>query len=453
MIITGRHISRRTVLRGVGVSIALPFLDAMTPAMASPAAVAASAAPTRLGFVYIPNGVSYGEWKPTTTGKDYAFSRILKPLEKHRDNLLVLTGLDCHEGNSLGDGGGDHGRAGAAYLTGVHPKKTAGADIQGGISADQIIANVVGEKTRLGSLELGCEDSRTVGNCDSGYSCAYTNSISWRSPTLPMAPETNPRVVFERLFGTEDLSLSEEERMRRLEMKKSILDVVGERTQKLLGQLGAADRRKVDEQMTAIREIEKRIEIAENDTREFEPGIDKPTGIPVEFAEYAKLMFDLQIQAFQADLTRVTTLMLGREGSVRAYPEVGVNDPHHPMTHHRNLPEMIEKVSKINTYHTELYSYFLDKMAATQDGDGSLLDHSLMVYGGGISDGNSHSHETLPTLLSGRGNGTLTPGRHIEYPAGTPIANLYMSLMERMNVPVEHFGDATGQLELLDQLS
>jgi hypothetical protein len=453
MIITGKHISRRTVLRGVGASIALPFLDAMVPAMASPAAVSASASPTRLGFAYIPNGVSYGEWLPKTTGTNFEFSRILKPLERHRERLLVLTGLDCHEGNSLGDGGGDHGRAGASYLTGVHPKKTSGADIQGGISADQIVANSVGQTTRLGSLELGCEDSRTVGNCDSGYSCAYTNSISWRSPTLPMAPETNPRIVFERLFGTEDLDLSDQERARRLEMKKSILDVVGERTQKLLGQLGAADRRKVDEQMTAIREIEKRIEIAEHDTRDFEPGIDKPTGIPVEFGEYAKLMFDLQIQAFQADLTRVTTLMLGREGSVRTYPEVGVNDPHHPTTHHRNLPEMIEKVSKINTYHTELYSYFLDKMAATEDGDGSLLDHSMMVYGGAISDGNSHSHETLPTLLFGRGGGTISPGRHIEYPAGTPIANLYLSLMDRMNVPVEHFGDATGRLELLSDLS
>jgi hypothetical protein len=268
-----------------------------------------------------------------------------------------------------------------------------------------------------------------------------------------MAPETNPRVVFERLFGDEDLSISEAERARRLEMKKSILDVVGDRTKQLLGNLGASDRRKIEEQMTAIREIEKRIEIAENDPTDFEPGIGKPSGIPVEFAEYAKLMYDLQIQAYLADLTRVTTFMIGREGSVRAYPEVGVNDPHHPMTHHRNLPEMIEKVTKINTYHTELFSYFLDKMAATEDGDGSLLDHSMIVYGSAICDGNAHSHENIPALLAGRGMGTLKPGRHIQYPAGTPITNLYLSLMDRMDVRVENFGDATGRLELLDQLS
>ena len=453
MIITRKHLSRRTVLRGLGAAISLPFLDAMTPAMADAATTKATASATRLGFVYIPNGVTYPEWKPAATGSSYEFTRILKPLERHRENMMVLSGLDCHMANALGDGGGDHGRSGAAFLSGVHPKKTAGADILAGVSADQIVAQVVGQKTRLGSLELGCEDSRTVGNCDSGYSCAYTNSISWRSPTLPMAPETNPRVVFERLFGDEDLSISEAERARRLEMKKSILDVVGDRTKQLLSDLGASDRRKIEEQMTAIREIEKRIEIAENDPTDFEPGIGKPSGIPVEFAEYAKLMYDLQIQAYLADLTRVTTFMVGREGSVRAYPEVGVNDPHHPMTHHRNLPEMIEKVTKINTYHTELFSYFLDKMAATEDGDGSLLDHSMILYGSAICDGNAHSHENIPALLAGRGMGTLKPGRHVQYPAGTPITNLYLSLMDRMDVHVENFGDATGRLELLDQLS
>jgi hypothetical protein len=452
MINTGKHLSRRTMLRGLGVAIGLPVLDAMAPALAAPAARRAGKAPMRLAFTYIPNGVTMKEWKPVATGADFEFTRILKPLESFRKDLYVISGLDCRNGNSLGDGGGDHARAGASYLTGVHPKKTSGADIQAGISVDQFAAGKVGNETRLPSLELGCEDSRTVGNCDTGYSCAYTNSISWRGPSTPLPPETNPRIIFERLFGTEDLSLDPATRARRNLLRKSILDVVGDRTQTLMGTLGAADKRKIDEYLTSIREVERRIEMAEHDNREFTPDVEKPAGIPPTISAYMKLMFDLQILAFQADLTRVSTLMLGREGSVRTYPEIGINDPHHPLTHHRNLPDMIEKVTRINCHHAELFAYYLGKLKSTADGDGTLLDNAMVVYGSGINDGNSHSHEDLPLVLAGRGAGSLKPGRHIQFAKGTPMTNLYLSLLERMDVHPEKIGDSTGKLTTLTDL-
>ena len=452
MIVTGKHLSRRTLLRGLGTSLALPMLDSMVPALgvAATATDGAKQAPLRLEFTYIPNGVNYAAWKPVGEGVGYAFSPTLKPLEKYREDLMVLTGLDLHNGNALGDGGGDHARAGASYLTGVHCKKTTGADIKGGVSADQIAAQQM--KTRLTSLELGCEDSRTVGNCDSGFSCAYTNSISWRNPTMPMPPETNPRVVFERLFGSDNLKVDEATKARRNLLRTSILDVVGERSKQLMGEVGPADRRKLDEYMTGIREVERRIQMAESTPNQFKPQMDAPSGVPVEFAEYAKLMFDLQILAFQADLTRVSTFMIGREGSVRTYSEIGVADPHHPITHHQNKAEFLAKVAKINLFHVELFSYYVEKMKATQDGDGSLLDHSMVIYGGGLNDGNRHEHENLPTVLVGRGNGKLKPGRHVVYPAGTPMTNLYMSLLDHMDVRPETIGDSTGKLQHLSSL-
>jgi hypothetical protein len=392
------------------------------------------------------------DWTPTGVGSDFAMSRILKPLEPFKNDLMVLSGLDHHQANALGDGGGDHARAGACFLTGVHPKKTAGADIQAGISVDQIAARSLGATTKVASLELGCEDSRTVGACDSGYSCAYTNSISWRGPQTPMPPETNPRIVFERLFGDDDFSATPEERQRRAATRKSILDLVNSRTQRLVQDLGAADKRKLDEYLTGVREIEQRIQLAEKDSRQFRPDIEKPSGVPVAFADYIKLMFDLQVLAFQADATRVSTLLFGREASVRTYAEVGVTDPHHPLSHHRNLPENIEKLTKINTLHTSLFAYFLEKMKATKDGDGSLLDHSIIVYGSAIADGNSHSHNDLPVLVAGRGNGQLKSGRHIQYAKGTPMTNLYVTLLDRMNVQTEKLGDSTGKLEYLSEV-
>jgi hypothetical protein len=451
MIITRKRLPRRTFLKGMGTALALPMLDAMAPAAAS---VVGSTGRTntravRLAFVYVPNGIVMKDWTPKGVGQDFEFTRILKPLEAFRQDLFVLSGLDDHNGNALGDGPGDHARAGASILTGVHCKKTAGADIQAGISADQIAAQKVASETRFPSIELGCEDSRTVGNCDSGYSCAYTNSISWRTPTTPMPPELNPRMAFERLFGTADLSLDPATRARRAEYRKSILDLVREDTQKLIGTLGPTDRRKMDEYLSAVREIEQRIERAEKDQHTLTPQIEKPAGIPILFPDYAKLMYDLLVVAFQADLTRVATLMIGREGSMRVYPEIGIPDPHHPLTHHRNNAEWIEKVAQINCLHTELFAYFIGKLKSTQDGAGTLLDHAMIVYSSGLSDGNRHTHEYLPVLLAGRGGGGLKPGRHIVYKPGAPITNLYLTLLDRMGVRPEKMGDSTGHLDHL----
>jgi hypothetical protein len=454
--ITRNQMPRRTFLKGAGVTIALPVLDAMTPAFAGSAN---GKTPLRLSFVYVPNGIVMSEWSPQTRGRDFELTRILKPLAAFREEILVLSGLDDHNGNALGDGAGDHARAGAAYLTGVHCRKTMGADIQNGVSADQIAAQQLASLTRLPSIELGCEDSRTVGNCDSGYSCAYTNSISWRGPTTPMPPEVNPRMAFERMFGAVDLSLDPKTRARRAEYRKSILDFVGDRTEKLVATLGPADRRKIDEYFTAIREIETRIEKAEEATSEDSPSLEKPAGIPIDFREYVKLMYDLQVVAFQSDITRVSTLMIGREGSMRVYPEIGIPDPHHPLTHHRNNQEWIEKIIRINCLHTELFAYFLEKLKSTEDGEGTLLDHSMIVYGSGLRDGNRHEHEDLPILLAGRGetagaggSSKFKPGRHIVYPKGTPMTNLYLTLLDRMGVRPEKIGDSTGKVAHLTEI-
>ncbi|MGE0883291.1 MAG: DUF1552 domain-containing protein [Blastocatellales bacterium] len=448
MIITRKKLPRRTFLKGIGTAIALPMLDAMTPALGS-----APKPPVRLAFLYVPNGVvNIDWWRPKGEGKNFEFSRLMKPLEAFREDIFALSGLDDHNGNALGDGPGDHGRAGASFLSGVHCKKTAGADIQAGISADQVAAQAIGHQTRFASLELGCEDSRTVGNCDSGYSCAYTNSISWRTPTTPNPPEVNPRMAFERLFGTADLSLAPEVRARRAEYRKSILDLVREDTQKLVGSLGSNDRRKLDEYLFAIREIELRIEKAENDNRSITPPMEKPAGIPIGFTEYVTLMCDIQMMAFQTDLTRISTLMFAREGSMRVYPEIGINDPHHPLTHHRNIQEWIEKVARINIYHVELFAQYLKRLKETKDGDGNLLDNSMIVYGAGLCDGNRHNHEDLPILLAGRGGGSFKPGRHIVYPKGTPITNLYMTLLDRMGVQPEKIGDSTGKVAHLSEI-
>jgi hypothetical protein len=447
--VTRSHISRRMFLRGVGAAIALPFLDAMTPAFASVGRAGKS--PVRLVFAYVPNGVIMNEWTPKAVGALSEVPRILTPLKAYRDDIMILSGLADHNGNELGDGPGDHARAGASFLTGVHCKKTAGADIRNGVSADQIAARAFASETRLASLELGCEDSRTVGNCDSGYSCAYTNSISWRSPTTPVPPEVNPRLVFERLFGTEDFKLDPATRARRAGYRRSILDMVREDTQKLSGNLGQADRRKMDEYLTSVREIEVRIQNAERSNSAVAPGIEKPSGIPVAFGDYISLMFDLQLAALRADVTRVSTMMIGREGSMRTYPEINISDSHHPLTHHRNNPEFIEKVTQINTFHIGLFARFLGKMKATQDSDGTLLDNSLVVYGSGISDGNRHTHEDLPILLAGRGGG-MKPGRHLAYESETPVANLYMTLLDRAGVHPDSIGDSTGKLVQLSQV-
>src|SRR6185503_16010434 len=404
----------------------------------------------RLSFAYVPNGIIMPDWKPAAEGSAYAFTRILKPLEPLREDVLVLSGLAHNNANELGDGPGDHARAAACFLTGVHPKKTAGADIRNGVSTDQIVAQALAAETRLPSLELGCEESRTVGNCDSGYSCAYTNSISWRSETTPMPPETNPRLAFERLFGDAD-NADPAARAQRARERTSILDVVAARSRELMGQLGPADRRKLDEYQYAVREIERQIQRAETDTRQVAPPIERPSGIPETFAEYLKLMYELQVIAFQADLTRVATLMVGREGSLQSYPEIGVPDPHHPLTHHQNNPDWIEKITKVNTFHTELFSKFIGKLHSMPEGDGTVLDHSIIVYGSGISDGNEHTHEDLPVLLVGGGGG-VQGNRHVVYEANTPMTNLYLTLLDRIGVRQESIGDSTGQIAHLSEV-
>ncbi len=439
MVLMNKRLSRRTILRGLGAAVSLPLLDAMVPSFAS---TVPSGAPLRLAFVYVPNGIIMNQWTPASDGADFELPRILTPLAPHRGNVLVLSGLTQNTGRALGDAAGDHARASATYLTGVHPAKTAGAGIRAGISVDQVAASHVGAATKLPSLELALEDGRLVGNCDSGYSCAYNNTLSWRTPSLPLPPEVNPRLVFERLFGSFDENPAD--RRKRLHNETSILDYVLADTERLNSEIGAADHRKIDEYLTSVREIEQRIQVAEKDVAQTPPSFEKPAGVPADFGDYAKLMFDLMLVAFQTGTTRVSTCMLGREGSLRAYRELGISDAHHPITHHDGNPELIEKVAQINTYHLEQFAYFLGKLKSTPDGDGTLLDHSLIVYGSGLSNGNWHEHNNLPVLLAGQSG-----GRHITYPAETPMNNLHLALLDRMGVHIESLGDSNGELNVL----
>lgn len=440
-VITGKHVSRRALLRGAGVAIGLPFLEAMRPALASPSKLEKQA--RRIGVVYVPNGIVMKDWKVAAEGTDFAFTRILKPLEPFRNDITVLSGLGNQAAGKAKGGG--HAKATGSFLSATPPKFTAGPDVQAGTTFDQVAAKKWSAETRVASLQIGCEDARMVGNCDTGSSCAYTNSLSWKDPNSPLAVEVNPRSVFERLFGTVDPSLSPEVRARRALYRKSILDLTRENAQQLTPTLGATDKRKMDEYLTGIREVEKRIADAENNT--LIPPIEKPGGIPFEYSEYVKLMFDLQVIAFQADLTRVSTMMFGREGSVRTYPEIGVPDPHHPLTHHRGHPDFIEKVTKINCYHVELFSYFVGKLKATSDGDGTLLDHSAILYGSALSDGNAHSNFDLPLVVAGHAGG-IKGGRHVAAAPRTPVANLFVHMLNSAGVATESFGDSTAELNL-----
>jgi hypothetical protein len=446
--ITGKHLSRRTLLRGFGAAIALPALDAMSPAFAAGAARLGAKSPIRMTVAYVPNGIVMKDWTPAAEGADFEFTRILKPLEAYRDRLLVLSNLAQINGRPLGDGPGDHARAASTFLTGAHPRKTAGADISVGVSVDQVAAQGLGNQTRFASLELGCEDGRQVGNCDSGYSCAYSNSLSWRTPNAPNPPEINPRAVFERLFGTNTAD-DAASRAKRARYDKSILDFVLEDAHKLQGDLGATDRRKLDEYLTAVRDIERRISDSEKNNTDVVPTIDKPAGVPVDYSDHAHLMFDLQTIALQADLTRIITFMMGREGSNRTYREIGVPDAHHPITHHRNDPEMVEKVTKINCYHIEQFAYFLGKLKSIPEGDGTLLDHTIVLYGSGLSDGNRHTHHQLPVLVAGGSIAGFKSGRHVRYAPETPMNNLFLTILDRMGVPAHALGDANGELDRL----
>ena len=446
---------RRTVLRGLGATLTLPWLDAMTPAFARGAA-ARAAAPTRMAFVYVPNGIVMDQWTPPALGAATPLPadlpRILQPLAGVRDRFSVLSGLTHNGGRALGDGPGDHARAGASYLTGVHPRKTYGADIQTGVSVDQIAAGAIGDRTRLASLEIGCEEGLFGGNCDSGYSCAYSNTLSWRTPSSPMPLEISPRAVFERMFGADDVDPDPARRARRARYDRSVLDLVQEDARALQRTLGATDRRKLDEYLFSVRDIEKRIAAAEQEAA-VDPGMDRPSrGIPHSFIQHARLMSDLMAVAFEADITRIVTFMIGLELGNKVYDETGITEAHHGLTHHRGDAEKIEKITQINRFHVEQFARLLDRLALTPDGDGSLLDHSMVVYGGGISDGNRHLHEDLPTLVAGGGNGRFRPGRHLSFPEDTPMANLLVTMLDQMGVPGETVGDSTGSLAEITDL-
>lgn len=452
--ITRKQLPRRTFLKGLGAAIALPMLDVMSPVRfrgataAGAIGEAAASAAKRVAFVYVPNGIVMNHWTPTGTEPGFEFSRILKPIEAFRDHTTVVSGLNNYNADALGDGAGDHARAGAAFLSCSHPKKTGGSDIYAGVSVDQLLAQKIGSATRLKSLEVGLDDNRTVGHCDSGYSCAYTNSLSWKSPTTPLPPEASPRQLFERLFGDFDPSIDDATRARRAKYRNSILDMTRDEASKLAMNLGASDKRKVEEYLTTIREIEQRVQQAEKEPPVMQPGIEKPAGIPAEFTEHAKLMYDLQVLAWQADLTRILTMVVGREGSVRTYEQIGIPDPHHPLSHHRNDPGSLEKLARINTYHMELFAYFLDKLSKAKDGDGTLLDHSTILYGCGHSDSNQHLHTNLPILVVGGQGAATKGGRRIVAAPETPLANLYLSLIDRMGVHVDSFGDSSGRIVL-----
>ena len=458
MIITKRVLPRRTFLTGIGATVALPLLDGMIPTLGAAGKTVAKPA-KRLSFVYAPNGMYMDRWTPATEGAAYQLSPILKPLAPFRDRFLVLSGLNQNAADALpGEGrNAPHERAGATFLTGVHPRR----EVNLGISVDQIAAGELGQHTQMASLEIGLHNPDIVGNCEKGWSCAFTDTLSWRGPTTPMPIENQPRAVFERLFGE---STDPAVRLARIRKEQSLLDSVTEAATRLQISLGRSDRVRLDEYLEAIRDVERRIQLAERQTREpvlSEPAginlhtgqelpvMERPAGVPETFDEYCKLMFDLQVLAYQSDLTRVTTFMMGREQSHRAFREIGISENHHALSHHRSDSAKLEQIFRINVFHAELLAYFLDRMSSTPDGDGSLLDHSMIMYGSAISEGNEHLVQNLPILLAGGGGGLIQGGRHLRYPKDTPMTNLYLTLLDGLGIPMEKFGDSTGKLELL----
>ena len=443
MIITKMALPRRTFLRGVGATVALPLLDAMVPALSAMSRT--PAAPVRrLSFTYIPNGAIMEHWTPTAEGTAFELPRILTSLESHRDRLVVVSNLASRPAEAAeGEGSGDHARASAVWLTGVHPKRTEGADVRGGKTIDQQAADALGRDTQLRSLEVAAEDFTAVGGCDIGYACSYVNTLSWRTPTTPLPMQTDPRVVFERLFGE---GLGVEQRRHQLSQDRSILDAIVGEVGRLQTRLGVADSSRVHEYLDSVREVERRVQKMEASVSEEFALPDMPIGVPELYDDHVKLMYDLQALAFQADITRVSTFMLAREASTRTYSHIGVPDPHHAISHHGGAADKVEKHAKINAYHVSLFSYFLDKLRATPDGDGTLLDHSMLLYGGCIGNGNLHTHTRLPVLLAGGAGGRLEGGRHLRYPEDTPMTNLLLSILDKVDVHRESLGDSTGRL-------
>jgi hypothetical protein len=443
MIVTKMSLPRRTFLRGLGSTLGLPLLEAMVPAFTALAQTAAKPV-RRLAFFYVPNGIQLVNWHPKSEGANFEITPILSPLERVRDQIVVVSGLANSQADPLDVGSGSHARAAGVWLNGVRPKRTESADIQAGITVDQFAARELGKDTPLSSLQLALEPSFVVGNCEGGYSCAYVNTMSWQTPTLPLPMETNPHVVFERLFGD---GSSGAVRLAQMRYDRSILDAVLEDMVRLRRTLGPRDRTTVDEYVEAVRDVERRLQKTEHRTDpSAAPAIDAPLGVPDSFDEHAKLLLDLQLLAYQADLTRVVTFQIARELSVRSYPDIGVIEAHHDISHYANNPEKMVKNTKINTYHVELFAHLVTKMSATPDGDGSLLDHAMMLYGSGMGDGNLHRHHDLPLVVVGGGCGQLAGGRHLRYPNDTPMMNLGLSLLDKVGVELERIGDSTGRL-------
>lgn len=436
------RLNRRTVLRGVGTGLALPLLESMKLPGVLAATTAAPTAPVRMACIFVANGAIMDKWKPTGEGKDYQLSPTLEPLAPFREDMLVLSGLTQNHARANGDGAGDHARNASAYLTGAQPRKTSGADISVGQSIDQAVAERIGYLTRLPSIELGIDRGRKAGSCDSGYSCAYSSNISWKSATTPTFKEVNPRSAFERLFGSPETAADMERRIRN---RRSILDFVSEDAKRVRQAVSGADQRKLDEYFESVRDIEARIARASTVPQEI-PELNLPEGVPSELAEHIQLMFDILLVAFQTDSTRVATLMIADAGSNRTYPEVDVRDGHHELSHHQNDKEKMDKIARVDHYLIQRFGYFLDKLKSTQEGDSNLLNNSMILYGSAISDANRHTHDDLPIILAGHGGGTIQTGRYVSHPNETPLNNLFLAMADRMGTKLDKFGDSKGVL-------
>jgi hypothetical protein len=423
--------------------MALPFLDAMMPLAR---AAESKKAPKRMAFLYVPNGVHMEDWTPTAEGSDFVLPWTLEKLAPFQKDLCVLTGLTQHHARANGDGGGDHARALATFLTGCQAVKTNGANIQVGISVDQLAAQKIGDKTRFASIELGIEQGAQAGSCDSGYSCAYSSNIAWRSPTTPVPKEINPRSVFDRLFSDAGSQKFDADRAKREKYKRSVLDLVMADANSLRKNLGANDQRKIDEYLSSVRELELRMDRVDYEAAQDQPNFSRPTDKPKDFEKHVKLMFDLLTLAFRADLTRISTFVFCNEGSNRSYKQIGVSEGHHDLSHHGNDKDKQMKIREINKYHIGMFAYLLEQLKGIREGEGTLLDNCMVIYGSGISDGNRHNHEDLPILLAGKGGGTIQSGRHVRYEKETPLNNLYLSMLERVGVECDKLGNSTGKL-------
>lgn len=447
-----KRIDRRTILRGLGAAVALPWLEVTSTGSASAVGgtSCASASPCRMAFLYVPNGMHMPDWNPKGTGKDFKFGPTLNRIAKFKENLNVISGLTLNGARALGDGGGDHARSVAAFLTGAHPKKTSGSDIKNGPSVDQIAASQIGNQTRLPSLELGTEASSPAGRCDSGYSCAYTSNMSWRTATSPVAKEVDPGLVFDRMFAGSNHQLSAKEKANRRRQKQSILDLVHEDAKSLHRNLGASDKRKLDEYLFAVRDIERRIKNSDKLSGDPLEGLDinRPVGVPRAYKEHVHLMMDMMVLAFQTDTTRIATFMFANAGSNRSYREIDVRAGHHDLSHHGGSKKKHTQIAKINRYHAEMFAYFLEKLSGIKEGSNSLLENSMILYGSGIGDGNRHNHENLPIVLAGNAGGKIKTGHYLKFPRETPLTNLYLSMLQKMGVEKGRIGDSTGRIRL-----